>query len=81
MENTQVLFTSMKEGLHHIINESSYLDKEFFENYPVHNFESDILPNYAAYKKFQHAKMQQVKIKSMQVSWIKDWQTSKQFFE
>ena len=58
MENTQVLFTSMREGVHHILNESSYLDKEFFENYPVQSFESDILPSYAAYKKFQNAKMQ-----------------------
>ena len=51
MENTQVLFTAMKQGRQHVVNESSYLDKDFFENYPVMNYERENLPNYATYKK------------------------------
>ena len=36
--NTQVLFTSLKQGRNHELNESSYLDKDFFEKYPVQNY-------------------------------------------
>lgn len=82
--NTQVLFTSMKQGSHQVINESSYLDKDFFEQYPVQNYAREcqgILPNYATYKKFRDFQMQQVSIKMIQVSWLKDYRMSKAFFE
>ena len=36
----------MKQGKHHELNESSYLDKDFFEKYPVQNYAREKLPDY-----------------------------------
>lgn len=72
----------MKPGSHHIINESSYLDKDFFSEYPVINYAKDQrLISYKDFKKFKGANLQQVSIKMVQVSWIKEWKVSLPFFE
>ena len=81
MEKTQVLFTSLSKGVHHVFNESSYLDKDFFMDYPMQNYKNEMLDSYARVKQFKDANMHQVKIRMIQVSWIKDWDNSKQFFK
>ena len=84
MEATQVLFTSLQKGRHRVVKNSSYLDRTFFNDFPKHLISKDALEELndkAMSRKFRNAHMHQVRINMVQVSWIKDWDTSVHFFE
>ena len=53
-----MLFTDLPRGSHHIVNESSYLDKDFFERYPVINYAKDEkLGSYEDFKRLRDANL------------------------
>ena len=62
----------------------SYLDRDFFKEFPCDLRNTDVIEqegDYSLQRKFKVANMHQVKISMIQVSWIKNWNTSSKFFQ
>ena len=81
MQETNLIFTDLPKGANHLFSNKSYLDKAFFDQYPVKDPKEVAYGGSDTTKFSDAAKLEPVNIEYMYVGWLTRFKESEMFLQ